>query len=151
MNKHGRQVGQTAATGFQIGVRRTLPISAEAAWAYLVSPEGLELWLGNVPNLSIREGEAFGSPEGISGELRVVKPESQLRLRWKKNGWEKPSTLQIRLLPGKAGQTTISFHQENLDHPNTRELMKMRWESVLNEIRHRTSSANNHAEERINP
>ncbi|MUT68590.1 SRPBCC domain-containing protein [Paenibacillus sp. NEAU-GSW1] len=127
-------VGQTASAGFQIGVRRTLPVSPEEAWAFLTSPEGLTLWIGTVPLLTWTEGESFTSAEGVSGQLRVVKPLRQLRLKWGKKDWEKPSTLQIRLLSDKPGKTTISFHQENLDHPGTREQMKLYWEDVLGKL-----------------
>lgn len=34
-------VGQTVSTGFQVGVRRTFPISPEQAWTFLISPEGM--------------------------------------------------------------------------------------------------------------
>ncbi|GEC92401.1 MULTISPECIES: SRPBCC family protein [Brevibacillus] len=128
-------VGQTAATGFQVGVRRTMPITPEQAWAFLTSSEGMKLWLGHVSNLTFSEGETFTSSEGISGQFRVVKPFRQFRLKWSMKEWEKPSTLQIRLLSDKPDRTTISFHQENLDHMNTREQMKLHWEEVLNEIR----------------
>lgn len=43
-----RQVGETASVGFQVGVRRTLPMSREQAWQALTLPEGLKLWLGEV-------------------------------------------------------------------------------------------------------
>ncbi|MED1797740.1 SRPBCC family protein [Brevibacillus porteri] len=132
-------VGQTASTGFQVGVRRTMPITPEQAWAFLTSSEGVRLWLGHVSNLTFREGETFISSEGISGQFRVVKPLRQFRLKWSMKDWEKPSTLQIRLLSDKADRTTISFHQENLDHENTREQMKLHWEEVLNEIRQKVS------------
>ncbi|KMZ44894.1 MULTISPECIES: SRPBCC domain-containing protein [Bacillales] len=132
-------VGQTAATGFQVGVRRTMPISPEQAWAFLTSSEGVKLWLGDVANLTFSEGETFTSSDGISGQFRVVKPFRQFRLKWSMKDWEKPSTLQIRLLSDKPDRTTISFHQENLDHENTREQMKLHWEEVLNEIRQRFS------------
>ncbi|MGF9906170.1 SRPBCC family protein [Brevibacillus porteri] len=128
-------VGQTAATGFQVGVRRTMPITPEQAWAFLTSSEGVKLWLGHVSNLTFSEGETFTSSDGISGQFRVVKPYQQFRLKWSMKDWEKPSTLQIRLLSDKPDRTTISFHQENLDHMNTREQMKLYWEEVLNEIR----------------
>ncbi|WP_336784676.1 SRPBCC family protein [Paenibacillus sp. MMO-177] len=131
-------VGQTASAGFQIGVRRTLPISPEKAWAFLTSAEGLKLWIGNVKGISIEAGEAFQSAEGISGELRIVKPQQQLRLKWSKPGWEKPSTLQIRLISSHPEKTTVSFHQENLDHAATREQMKLHWEAVLNEMLRKT-------------
>ncbi|ASJ52482.1 ATPase [Brevibacillus formosus] len=134
-------VGQTAATGFQVGVRRTMPITPEQAWTFLTSSEGVKLWLGHVSNLTFSEGETFTSSDGISGQFRVVKPFRQFRLKWSMKEWEKPSTLQIRLISDKPDRTTISFHQENLDHMNTREQMKLHWEEVLNEIRRNVSTS----------
>lgn len=141
MNKNltGRMVGHTASAGFQVGVRRTFPISPEQAWEFLTSSEGLQLWIGNVSILKFNEGETFTSDEGITGQFKVVKPFRQLRLKWGKKGWNKPSTLQIRLISDKPDKTTISFHQENLDHPNTREQMKLYWEDVLTAMREKTS------------
>ncbi|CAN7655568.1 SRPBCC domain-containing protein [Paenibacillus sp. LjRoot153] len=135
-------VGQTISAGFQVGVRRTFPISPEQVWSFLTSPEGIKLWLGNVSPLAFNEGEIFTSDEGISGQLRIVKPFKQLRLKWGKKDWEKPSTLQIRLLSNQPSRTTISFHQEKLDHPNTREQMKLYWENVLSAIWKQTSTVN---------
>ena len=135
-------VGQTAAAGFQIGVRRTFPVSPEQVWSFLTSPEGTKLWLGNVPPPAFNEGETFVSDQGISGQFRVVKPLRQLRLKWGKENWEKPSTLQIRLLSSHPDRTTISFHQEHLDHPNTREQMKLHWENVLRAIWQKTVPVN---------
>ncbi|GAA0133746.1 hypothetical protein YSY43_05860 [Paenibacillus sp. YSY-4.3] len=134
-----KMVGQTASAGFQVGVRRTLPISQEQSWAFLTSSEGLKLWLGTIPTFNMKEGETFKSDEGITGQFRVVKPLKQIRLKWGKIGWDKPSTLQIRLISDRPDRTTISFHQENLDHANTREQMKLYWEEVLAAIRERTS------------
>ncbi|MCU6791997.1 SRPBCC domain-containing protein [Paenibacillus sp. WQ 127069] len=124
-------IGQTASVGFQVGVRRTLPISQEQAWVFLISSEGLKLWLGDLPSLNLNVGESFRSKEGITGQLRVVKPFQQLRMTWGTKDWEQPSTLQIRLLSDKPDKTTISFHQEKLDSSNTREQMKLHWEQVL--------------------
>lgn len=137
-----KQVGRTASAGFQVGVRRTLPISPEQAWSFLTSPEGLKLWLGNVSGLAFNEGETFTSAEGITGQFRVVKPLLQLRLKWGKKDWAKPSTMQIRLIASKPDQTTVSFHQENLEHPHMREQMKQYWEEVLNEMRQQTNCIN---------
>lgn len=139
--KLDKVAGKTALSGFQVGVRRTFPVSAEQAWMLLTSPEGVRLWLGNVPETIFEQGARFHSMEGISGEFRIVKLFQQFRLRWKREEWEKPSTLQIRLLPSKSNGTTISFHQENLDHPHTRELMKHHWEDVLNMIGQRITES----------
>lgn len=124
-------VGQTTTAGFQIGVRRTLALSPEEAWSFLVSEPGLKLWLGTFSSLQIEPKYSFESEEGISGEFRIVKPLLQIRLTWKKKEWQKPSTIQIRLLNREAGKTTISFHQENLSDQRVREEMKQRWEDVL--------------------
>lgn len=134
MKSSEKVVGQTASTGFQIGVRRKLPISAYAAWQFLTSVEGLQLWIGRVSSLHVEVGESFTSQEGVTGEFRVVKPLQQLRLKWKRNDWDKPSTLQIRLLSDQPERTTISFHQENLSDALIREQMKQHWESVIDTI-----------------
>ncbi|OHD20000.1 MAG: hypothetical protein A2064_11905 [Spirochaetes bacterium GWB1_66_5] len=41
-----RQVGETANSGFQIGVQRTLPFPAARVWELPLSPRGLAIWLG---------------------------------------------------------------------------------------------------------
>ncbi|MDF2716157.1 MAG: ATPase [Paenibacillus sp.] len=130
----GKLIGQTASTGFQIGVRRTLPISRQEAWDYMMSPEGLRLWIGDVPALDMQPGSIYESKEGNRGEMRVVKLHEQLRLTWQPKKWERSSTLQIRFLPAASGKTTISFHQEKLDGPMQREEMKLFWEDVIARI-----------------
>lgn len=70
-----------------------------------------------------------------TGEIRVVKPLLQLRLTWKKEGWQRPSTIQIRILSKENNKTTISFHQEHLADQQIREEMKRYWESRLASIK----------------
>ena len=133
-------VGQTASVGFQVGVRRTLPLTREEAWEYLISSEGSSLWLGEGHTLQQWQvGEFFESHDGISGQLRVLKPFHQLRMAWRTKVWESASTLQIRLLSEKPDRVTISFHQEKLTDARTREQMKLHWEQVLAKITARTS------------
>lgn len=125
-----RQVGQSAAAGFQIGVRRTYPVSRGQAWALLTSPEGMKLWLGELPSLEFVPGTEYISKEGNYGEIRVVKPLEQIRMTWQRKHWAKPSTVQIRLLETKSGNTTISLHQEKLEDMQAREQMKQYWEEA---------------------
>ncbi|MFD0586494.1 SRPBCC domain-containing protein [Paenibacillus sp. GCM10027627] len=139
MQSMSKEVGQTADAGFQVGVRRTLPLSQEQAWQLLTSAEGLKWWIGTAPNLEIREGETFTSAEGVSGQFRVVKPQLQLRLKWERSDWIKASTLQIRLISAVRGRTTISFHQDRLENPGTREQMKLYWEHVLDVMKEHAS------------
>jgi len=135
---NGRQakpVGLTAAAGFQIGVRRTLPLSVQEAWSLLTSPEGIRLWIGETDKLEMEPGKTFAAAEGITGEFRVVKPPEQVRMKWLRPGWEHPSTLQIRVLPAAQGRATISFHQEKLEDMHARETMKSHWEGTLESLR----------------
>jgi len=126
-----KPVGQTQSAGFQIGVRRSLPITSLAAWQLLTSPQGRKLWLGEAADLSFAPGKAYVTKDGAAGVIRVVKPLKQLRLTWQPGEWQKASTIQIRLLPTASEKTTISVHQENLADEACREAMKLRWEQAL--------------------
>lgn len=141
MTTSGRQVGQTASVGFQIGVRRTLPISQQQAWEYLTSPEGLRLWLGDLPGLQPEARQSYTTAEGTTGQFRVVKPMEQLRLTWQPKGWLQPSAVQIRLLPASGHRTTIAFHQDRLANSDIRTEMRARWEEVLSALEARLGGA----------
>ncbi|WP_409346509.1 SRPBCC family protein [Paenibacillus sp. MBLB4367] len=130
--KLGRKpVGHSADAGFQIGVRRTFPISLEQAWHVLISEDGVSKWFGELPSYSLQAGQSIRSKDGVAGEVRVFKPYSHLRMSWQREEWDGSSTLQIRVLPASGGKTTISFHQEKLDDLYMRELMRRHWEHVL--------------------
>jgi uncharacterized protein YndB with AHSA1/START domain len=130
-------VGLTKDVGFQIGVRRSLPLSKEEAWDFLTSREGLKLWIGDLESLPMQAGSVFHSKEGVTGKLRVVKFQEKLRLSWKREEWDNPSALQIYLLASDTKKTTIAFHQDKLDDLYMRQVMKDHWEHVLNVIAHR--------------
>jgi uncharacterized protein YndB with AHSA1/START domain len=128
----GREVGRTLDAGYQIGVRRTLPVSEERLWALLLSPEGQRLWLGGVTDLE--PGTKFVFPDGTRGEVRVHRPWSHLRLTWQPPAWDAPSFVQVRVLPARSGATTLSFHQDHLEGPTERAEMKARWEEAVGRL-----------------
>lgn len=124
-------VGKTAHAGYEIGVRRTLPCSEEQLWALLLSPEGLRTWLGGP--LEIADGTPFTLDNGTSGEIRVYKPWSHIRLTWQPADWAEPSTLQVRVIPASRG-TTVSIHHERLGGAAEREAMKAHWERIVGRL-----------------
>lgn len=126
-----RSVGKTAGAGWQIGVRRTLPCSEEQVWALLLSPDGLRVWLGGPAD--IVAGAPFRLDNGTSGEIRVYKPWSHVRLTWRPTGWPEPSTLQVRVIPSHR-KTTLSFHQDQLPGAVERAAMKAHWEAVIGHL-----------------
>jgi len=123
-----RVVGQTASVGFQIGVRRTLPCADEVLWRLLASEEGLTIWLGGP--IALQQGRPYTLEDGTTGELRIFRPGSHLRLTWQPPGWATPATIQVRVLPTKSG-ATLSFYQEGLPDSATRAAMKTHWGDAI--------------------
>lgn len=128
-------VGVTKDAGVQIGVRKTIKVEKEKVWDYLTSPQGLPLWIWDVSEFRLQKGYEFKSKEGICGKLTVVLPFRKLRMKWKLPEWEKPSRLQLYLLPTDSGKTTIAIHQEMLDDVYVRELMRRFWADKLEQIK----------------
>jgi uncharacterized protein YndB with AHSA1/START domain len=134
---HGKRVvGETATTGFQVGVVRTLPMTAPELWD-LVTKQA-ERWLGPGATLKLEPGKGYEVPKrrgapGVRGVLRVVKPGQRLRMTWQPDGWKKPATLQLTLVP-KARGASLHVHMEKLPDAKTREAMREHWSKVLAKI-----------------
>lgn len=128
-----RVVGETATTGFQVGVVRTLPVSAPELWERLATQA--ERWLGADATLTLEPGEAYEVPKrrgarGVRGEVRVVKPGQRIRMTWQPDDWRKPATLQLTLVP-KARGVSFHVHMEKLPDAKAREAMREHWSRVV--------------------
>lgn len=132
-----RVVGQTAAAGFQVGVRRSVAASPEQVWAVLVANP--DLWLGQASAIDFTEGAHYevlpaDRAVAVTGEIRVVKPGDRLRMTWHPADWERPATLQIALTPTATGKTTITAHMEKLPDADGREAMRGSWQAALDRV-----------------
>ena len=127
-------IGKTKDTGFQIGVRKTFPISLEQAWKLITSREGIKLWLGEGIDFHLVKGQSYQTTDGARGEVCVVNPRENIRLTWQPPEWAQASTIQVRVIPGGREKTVISFHQEKLSNADEREKMRQRWEKALGEL-----------------
>ena len=128
-----RIVGETATTGFQVGVVRTLPLSAQAMWEQVETQP--ERWLGPGATLTLQPGAGYEVPKrrgtpGVRGEVRVVKPGQRIRMTWQPDGWKKPATLQLTLVP-KARGVSFHVHMEKLPDAKAREAMREHWSKVV--------------------
>lgn len=126
-------VGLTKSQGWEIGVRRTFPMSAEKAWKLLMTPPGLGYWLGNGVGPAFQPGDAYTTQEGTTGFIRSYAEGSLIRLRWQPPGWDVASTLQIRVAPARTG-ATISIHHEKLQSAEQRDAMRLHWSDVLDRL-----------------
>ena len=125
-----RVVGQTSAGGYQVGVQKTLPMPAEAAWYLLTDGPGRALWLGTVDHLELRRGEQYHTGEGAWGEVRSVAIGQRVRLTWHSPELQSPSTLQVYVAPS-GEKASVRFHQERLSSLEEREQMRARWRKAL--------------------
>lgn len=134
--RKGKRVLGQMAGGFEVGVRRTVPVRHDEVWRLLTSPEGVRAWLGDVGGLRLVKGERYEAGDGATGEVRVIHPDSHLRITRRPAGWERPSTIQVRVLPS-GGKTAISFHEENLPGPAERQERRAHFEAALEALQQR--------------
>jgi uncharacterized protein YndB with AHSA1/START domain len=125
-----KPTGLTKDAGWQVGIRRTYPISHVEAWKLLTSPEGIQTWLGNAGDFLLTKGSQYELADGTMGEVKVLSANSHLRITWHPKEWPGPSTIQIRVIP-KEGHSVIAFHQEHLPGPNERAERKVFFKRVL--------------------
>ena len=127
------QVGLTKDSGWQVGVRKTLPIAPEKAWDFLLSKENLRIWLGAVPVFPLRVGLNFQLGDNTAVKITVLKPNSHVRLSFHAPGTEQPSTIQVRTIP--SGENTVfAFHQEQLPDREARQERKYYFQQVLDDL-----------------
>ncbi|ANH81869.1 hypothetical protein A8C56_13595 [Niabella ginsenosidivorans] len=105
--------GQTKDTGWQFGIRKSVPLNANEVWAFLFSESGARLWL-----------------KGTGKEFSTFKDLSHIRTKWKLKGWANEATLQMRVISNK-DKTTIAFHVEKLLNGSQREETKTYWDKVI--------------------
>lgn len=126
-------VGHTKTQGWEVGVRKTLPITPEHAWETIMTQPGLNLWFGKEADTRFEKGASFQTAEGNTGKVVSYREGSLLRLRWQPNGWSSASTLQVRVIPA-GDKATISFHHEMLQTSDQRVAMKQQWRMVLDQL-----------------
>jgi uncharacterized protein YndB with AHSA1/START domain len=130
----GRRVeGQTADTGFQIGVSRTIPLPVDEVWRRLTGPDGVRAWLGDAPTLRFEPGEQYCLDDGTTGEVRVAVAGDRLRVTRRPDGWARAATIQIRLAP-KGEKTVVTFHEENLPSADEREARRAHYQAAFEAI-----------------
>ena len=127
------QVGLTKDSGWQVEVRKTLPILPEKAWDFLFSKEIICVWLGEVPTFPLQVGSNFNLNDNTQVKITVLKPGSHLRLSFHAPGYERPSIIQVRTIP--SGENTVfAFHQEQLPDREARQERKYYFQQALDDL-----------------
>lgn len=127
-------VGKTADVGWNIGVSRVLPYPAETIWDFLVSRDGVEIWLGPGVDLPREPGAEYETANGTVGEIRSYVENDRVRLTWRPGDWDHDSTVQVRLSGATGTKTTLRFHQEWLSGAEEREEQRAYWQDVTERV-----------------
>lgn len=121
--------GLTRDAGWEIGVSKTLPLPADTVWDFIVSPEGVALWLGVVRGgLPTEKGAAYGTADGVTGEVRGYRPGDRVRLTC--GG----TTVQVTVSEAGPGKAVLRFHQEHLTSAEEREQRRTHWQGVMRRV-----------------
>lgn len=120
--------GLTRDAGWEIGVSRTFPLPPAAVWDFVVSPEGVALWLGPGVLLPTEKGQTYETADGVTGELRGYRPGDRVRLTYG------PTTLQVAVSASGEGRTVLRFHQERMADAAERERRRAHWRAVMDEV-----------------
>lgn len=116
--------------GFQLGVSKTFAVSYDDMWEFLLSENGISVWLGEINFDEFGVNKSYQTKQGIEGKLNVFKPDSHLRLAWKPKHWKKSSIIEIRITNSR-GRARIVFHHTNLYEIEQRIEMKKYWDNVI--------------------
>lgn len=131
-----KPIGLTRDSGWQMGLRKTVPVTQEKAWRFFLSEEGIRLWFGTLES-GLQTGVDMRTKEGFEGRVTTFVEGSHFRMKWKKPGWDHFSLLQVRLMPAgspKGSATTFAFHQDQLQDEQEREEMKRHWRNVMQQL-----------------
>ncbi|WP_442875312.1 SRPBCC family protein [Amycolatopsis sp. NBC_00355] len=129
----GSSTGKTADVGWNIGVSRTLPYPEAEVWDFLVSRDGVAIWLGPGVELPREPGAEYETENGTVGEIRSFVAGDRVRLTWRPQDWDHDSTVQVRL-SGSGAKTTLRFHQEWLSGAEEREEQRAYWQDVTDRV-----------------
>lgn len=129
-----RPVGRTRDAGWEIGVSRTVDFPVAEVWDFLTSDAGVAVWLGAGVQRLDEPGAAYATETGTVGEVRSFRPADRVRLTWRPEDWDHPSTVQVAVTAMPGMRTSVRFHQERLADAAERERQRTHWRSVLDAL-----------------
>jgi uncharacterized protein YndB with AHSA1/START domain len=126
-----REVGRTRDAGWQIGVSKTIDRPVEEVWAFITSPEGMAIWLGEGVTVLSERGAGYQTTAGVHGETRSFRELDRVRLTWQPSNWTHDTTLQLAVRSAGPGRATLGVHQERLADAAEREQQRRHWQGVI--------------------
>lgn len=131
----GRKLpGRNAKGLYSMTATKTFPINQKAMWELLTSPEGTRLWLKPMSEMVYLPKSPYEVEGGIFGEVRTLKAPMRMRLTWQDSDWEKPTVLQIYVIPRPGEKCLLALQQDGLTTAQLKEQMRGHWHDAMNAL-----------------
>ena len=131
----GRKIpGQNEKGEYSTVATKTFPLSQKKMWDFMVSPEGLEIWLSPMSPLIVKPKEQYEIEGGIFGEIRTLKKPKRIRLTWQNMEDLKKTVVQLWIVPRPKGKCVVVFQHEKLPNAKAKEKMLKHWKEVLKNL-----------------
>lgn len=131
----GKRVEQQTLKGtYTTTATKTIATSASKLFAFLVSNEGLEVWLSPLSELQLKTGASFERMGGVYGEVRTYVRGKKIRLSWIDEDWPRKSTLQIHLVPRPKGKCMLVIDHIDLPSLKAKNEMHTHWREVVDRL-----------------
>lgn len=129
---HGKRVeGRNLKGEYSTVATKTLPLSSRKAWSLLTSEEGMRAWLRPFSPFPWKPGQSFEVDGGVFGEIRTLKPGVRARLTWQEAHWEKPSVVQIHVVPRKGEKCMLVIQHERIPSASLKGKLRDQWKRAL--------------------
>ncbi|MFS4458999.1 SRPBCC domain-containing protein [Bdellovibrio sp. HCB2-146] len=126
-----RAEGRNTKGEYMLTSTKTLKCDAKKLWKFLVSNEGVAIWLKPLSPVKIKPGEPFETETGAYGEIRTMKAPDRIRMTWQEPEWTKKSVLQVWVVGRANGKSILVFNHEQLRDGRLRHQLKEHWMDVL--------------------
>jgi hypothetical protein len=128
-----RIIGLTKNSGYQISKTKIFAVSYELMWDFILSEDGMNIWLGKSDIADFELNKPFKTINGVEGILKSFKPGVYFKINWKPKEWTNISKVEIRI-DSKNGRARLGVLQSFLLSSEQRVLQKRYWDNVFNEI-----------------
>lgn len=125
---------QTLKGTYTTTATKTIAVSAAKLFAFLISDEGLEIWLSPLSEMKFETGTPYERMGGVFGEVRGFTRGKKIRLTWIDEEWPRKTTLQLHLVPRGEGKCMIVIDHIDLPTMKAKNDMHAHWRKVVDRL-----------------
>jgi uncharacterized protein YndB with AHSA1/START domain len=131
-----RQPGERADGKFEIFVRRTVPASAERAFAAISRAAEWDKWFTSGAQLDLEEGGIYRDNDGDQGTVIAVAPPRVLRLTWEHPDHGPPSIVEFQVESKGPDRCVVTISHEKVAGVEAYKSLKPGWQWAMDSLKH---------------